>query len=327
MTIFQSKPLLLKLYVKLAQPESDLHFIGALFLFELCLCVVIIHLIPYTEIDWSAYMSQVTQYQVGERNYYNIRGGTGPLVYPAGFLYLYSWLKTLTSVDGMDIVSSASSTTSSSIYMGQLIFIGFYMFQLTIVLWIYSLVARKYTNNLSTSLTKKEKVQEEVASVTVANSVWSWRLAMLLCCLSKRIHSIYILRLFNDGPAMMILYASVILFIYGKWKVGCIVYSMAVSIKMNVLLFAPGLLLLLLQSQSNLLGTIQCLSICAIVQLIIGWPFLVTYPTAYVRKSFELDRVFMHQWTVNWKVRFGCITLDCSIVSSRCSLLSKIFCY
>jgi alpha-1,3-mannosyltransferase len=314
MTIFNSKPLLLKLYVKLAQSESDVYFVGALLLFELCLCVFIIHLIPYTEIDWSAYMSQVTQYQAGERNYYNIRGGTGPLVYPAGFLYLYSWLKTLTTVDGIKIFSA--STTDSSIYMGQLIFIGFYMFQLTIVLWIYSLVARNYSNNLLVSLTKKEKVKEEVAYVTVANSVWSWRLAMLLCCLSKRIHSIYILRLFNDGPAMMLLYASVIFFIYGKWKVGCIVYSMAVSIKMNVLLFAPGLLLLLLQSQSNLLGTIQCLSICAIVQVMIGWPFLVTYPIAYIRKSFELDRVFMHQWTVNWKVRLDICSLIVVLVYS-----------
>ena len=29
----------------------------------------------------------------GERDYHNIRGGTGPLVYPAGFLYLFSGLR------------------------------------------------------------------------------------------------------------------------------------------------------------------------------------------------------------------------------------------
>jgi len=70
---------------------------------------------------------------------------------------------------------------------------------------------------------------------------------------------------------------------------------------MNVLLFAPGLLLLLLQSQPNLTGTLICLSICASVQLILGAPFLLTYPVSYLRKAFELDRVFFYKWTVNWK--------------------------
>ena len=32
-----------------------------------------------------------------------------------------------------------------------------------------------------------------------------------------------------------------------KWFLGCIFYSIAVSIKMNILLFAPGLLYLLLR--------------------------------------------------------------------------------
>jgi alpha-1,3-mannosyltransferase len=211
-------------------------------------------------------MDQVSIYQAGERNDYNIRGGTGPLVYPAGFLYVYSWLQTLTSlsIDG----KKAAATATSSIYRGQQIFVLFYLIQATIVLWIYSLVARQYHNHLSASLSKKRKDDEETIPLRVANSVWSWRMAMHLCCLSKRIHSIYILRLFNDGPAMMLLYLSIILFIYGRWKVGCVVYSTAVSIKMNILLFAPGLLLLLLQSQSNLLETILCLAIFAMVQLI-----------------------------------------------------------
>ena len=40
---------------------------------------------PYTEIDWKAYMQEVEGYLSGERNYERIRGDTGPLVYPAGF--------------------------------------------------------------------------------------------------------------------------------------------------------------------------------------------------------------------------------------------------
>ena len=85
------------------------------------------------------------------------------------------------------------------------------------------------------------------------------------------------------------------------WRVGCVVYSLAVSIKMNVLLFAPGLLLLLVQSQPNWGHTAICLGICAGVQLVLGAPFLTTHPVSYLRKAFELDRVFFYEWTVNWK--------------------------
>lgn len=43
-----------------------------------------------TEIDWVAYMQEVKGFLDGERNYLNLRGDTGPLVYPAGFVYIYS---------------------------------------------------------------------------------------------------------------------------------------------------------------------------------------------------------------------------------------------
>jgi alpha-1,3-mannosyltransferase len=39
---------------------------------------------------------------------------------------------------------------------------------------------------------------------------------ILLLCISKRVHSIYMLRLFNDGIAMLIFYISVILLIEGR---------------------------------------------------------------------------------------------------------------
>ncbi|CAD0094745.1 unnamed protein product [Aureobasidium vineae] len=55
-----------------------------------------------TEIDWTAYVEQVTQYLAGERDYTKIQGGTGPLVYPAAHVYIYQILYRVTD-QGTDI--------------------------------------------------------------------------------------------------------------------------------------------------------------------------------------------------------------------------------
>ena len=253
-------------------------------------------------------MQEVTTWQEGERDYLQIRGGTGPLVYPAGFLYLYGALKWLAGGDGSDIHSA------------QVAFAILYVANAAIVLLLYTVVARRFSDKIisssSSSFVKEiasekglnfSKVKDRVA----ADTVWSWRIAMILCCLSKRIHSIFMLRLFNDAPAMFLLYISTWLFSKAKWNIGCIVFSLAVSIKMNILLFAPGLLLLLLQSSENLRETVECLGICAAVQLVLGAPFLATYPVSYIRKAFEFDRIFFYKWTVNWKVSQEPILIRC----------------
>lgn len=59
----------------------------------------------------------------GERDYVNIRGGTGPLVYPAGFLYLFAALRWLTG--GGDVAA------------GQAAFAGLYLATQAVVLGLY----------------------------------------------------------------------------------------------------------------------------------------------------------------------------------------------
>ena len=41
-----------------------------------------------TEIDWSTYVQQVEAFLNGVRDYSLIKGDTGPVVYPAGHLYI-----------------------------------------------------------------------------------------------------------------------------------------------------------------------------------------------------------------------------------------------
>ena len=69
---------------------------------------------------------------------------------------------------------------------------------------------------------------------------------------------------------------------------------------MNVLLFSPGLGLVLL----NKVGwrrLILLVLLCAGLQLLLGAPFLLENPRGYLVRSFELSRQFLYQWTVNWR--------------------------
>lgn len=50
-----------------------------------------------TEIDWVAYMQEVAGPLGGEFDYTKLRGDTGPLVYPAGFVYIFAALHWITS--------------------------------------------------------------------------------------------------------------------------------------------------------------------------------------------------------------------------------------
>jgi len=240
------------------QPEDrrrPLHFAAFLLLADAALVALIIAFVSYTKIDWDAYMSQVDAFRDGERDYTKIEGDTGPLVYPAGFLYVYSAIKFL---------------TAGQVFPAQILFGVLYIVNLSLVLLLY--------------------VKSEVLP-------W-WALGLL--CLSKRVHSIFVLRLFNDCVAMTLLHAAMVLIVYHKWYLGLIIFSGAVSVKMNVLLFAPSLFLLMLKAMS-IKGVFVALLGAAGVQVLLGMPFLLSYPVEYIARAFNLGRVFIHFWSVNFK--------------------------
>ncbi|GAB7343257.1 hypothetical protein MBLNU457_1313t2 [Dothideomycetes sp. NU457] len=94
---------LVKRGLSIAQDHRQTTWIAPLLLLaDVALCGLIIWKVPYTEIDWKAYMQQVAQYVAGQRNYSKIRGDTGPLVYPATHVYIYRLLYDVTD-RGTDI--------------------------------------------------------------------------------------------------------------------------------------------------------------------------------------------------------------------------------
>ncbi|XP_038672834.1 dol-P-Man:Man(5)GlcNAc(2)-PP-Dol alpha-1,3-mannosyltransferase isoform X1 [Scyliorhinus canicula] len=242
----------------LFKPQYTLPVAACLWLAEICVNLWVIRKVPYTEIDWRAYMSEVEGVINGTYDYTQLKGDTGPLVYPAGFVYIFMVLYYITD-------------HGANIHLGQYMFAIFYLITLLLVFRIYH---------------QTKKVPPFVF--------------FFMCCASYRIHSIFILRLFNDPIAMMILYMAVNLFLSNRWSLGCCFFSLAVSVKMNILLFAPGLLFLLI-SEFGLLRTIPKLCICAVLQVVLGLPFLIENPVGYVARAFDLGRQFLFKWTVNWR--------------------------
>ncbi|CAG9530047.1 unnamed protein product [Cercopithifilaria johnstoni] len=238
-----------------------------LWIFDAILCTLIIWRVPYTEIDWSTYMQQVSCYEQGIRNYSKIGGDTGPIVYPAGHIWFYLLLFRITNA-GKDIRTA------------QYIFEFLYLTSLLLVFRIYYMTYRLPPFVL-----------------------------IILCCMSYRIHSIYLLRLFNDPVAMLFFYLAVNFWIGRHFLIGCIFYSLAVSVKMNILLFSPALLCILLLN-TGYWNTFKIIILCAMIQIVLALPFLLHDPFSYLQRSFDLGRVFIFKWTVNWRFLSEEIFLD-----------------
>ena len=63
---------------------------AALVVGEALITSLVVWKVPYTEIDYATYLEQAALATAGERDYARIRGAQGPLVYPAGHVWLYA---------------------------------------------------------------------------------------------------------------------------------------------------------------------------------------------------------------------------------------------
>ncbi|KAK0549375.1 dolichyl-P-Man:Man(5)GlcNAc(2)-PP-dolichol alpha-1,3-mannosyltransferase [Tilletia horrida] len=224
---------------------------------EVALTSLIVLKVPYTEIDYSTYLQQAALFaQKGVRDYFQITGDSGPCVYPAGHLYLYSLFSLFTS----------------SIFQAQVVFAVIYVVNLGIVIALY------YHAKAPTVL-------------------------LPFLALSKRLHSIYALRLFNDPLAISFLYISLLLLIRQRWTAAVITFSAALSIKMNILLFLPALAVVLFRALGFNRSLLLAVAFFAF-QVLVSLPFTLPSPTTrshYLQQAFDLSRVFLYKWTVNWR--------------------------
>ncbi len=253
--------------LKKLEAAADRHFrrlVPVALLANVALALFIVAYVPYTEIDWVAYMQEVAGVvEEGELDYRQLRGDTGPLVYPAGFVYIYTVLYYATD-------------RGRNITRAQYIFAVLHTLLVAVVVYIYRKCYRKVDGSALFPL-----------------------FIVTLLFASRRAMSLFVLRMFNDGVQMLLMYLAVALFVNQSWSLGCLVYSLSVSVKMNALLFAPGLAVLLCQARGPLGALWRVVLFCGVPQVMLGAPFLLHAPTSYLAKAFEMTRVFMYKWSVN----------------------------
>ncbi|KAK2766967.1 dolichyl-P-Man:Man(5)GlcNAc(2)-PP-dolichol alpha-1,3-mannosyltransferase [Arachnomyces sp. PD_36] len=238
--------------------------IPCLYLISPVICVTVTALLTValnsiqadTEIDWTTYMQQVSLYLSGERDYTLLKGSTGPLVYPAGHVYLYSLLHHLTD-EGRDIA------------FAQILFAFLYLFTLVIVIACY----------------RRAGVPPYIFPLLV---------------LSKRLHSVFMLRLFNDGIAATALWLTILLLQRRQWVTASALWSAGVGIKMTLLLAAPAIGIIVLLGAGVFQG-VWVGGVAILVQVLLALPFLQANPTGYASRAFEFTRQFLFKWTVNWR--------------------------
>ncbi|KAL0947030.1 hypothetical protein HGRIS_013173 [Hohenbuehelia grisea] len=132
-----------------------------------------------------------------------------------------------------------------------------------------------------------------------AGTMPNWILFLLP--LSKRLHSIFVLRLFNDAWAVVAMEAAILAYQTGMDDVGTLLFSAALSVKMSILLYLPGLLVILFKRR-GLASTLRLLATIISFQGLVAMKYLRADALAYLSSAFDLTRVFLFKWTVNWRM-------------------------
>lgn len=223
---------------------------------QAALCAWAVSRVAFTDIDFTAYKQEVHPPWHGVTfDYALLRGDTGPLVYPAGFVWLYGAL--------LHALGPAPEPWQWLFAAGQCA---------SVALWV--LVAR-------------------AQGVTHA-------LPLLALAASRRVTSLWALRLFNDGPTQLLQWAALLVAARGRLSAATVLLALAVSVKMSALLLLPALAvqLLLVVGWG---GALRHAALFVALQAAVAYPFLRAAPRAYLAGAFELTRQFEQRWSVNWQ--------------------------
>jgi hypothetical protein len=69
---------------------------------------------------------------------------------------------------------------------------------------------------------------------------------------------------------------------------------------MSIILYLPGLLVILFKSK-GILACLRHIATIALTQVLFALPFILQHWRSYFQYAFDLSRVFLYKWTVNWR--------------------------
>lgn len=108
-------------------------------------------------------------------------------------------------------------------------------------------------------------------------------------------------RCFNDCFTMLYFYIGLYLLISrNRIVLSTIFFGIALSCKMNVVLFLPGIFYIYIKKKGPIFLISQIILIL-LIQILMGLPFILTYPLSYLKGAYNVTRVFDLSESINWQ--------------------------
>ena len=126
-----------------------------------------------------------------------------------------------------------------NVRLAQWLFGGLYLINLAVVMKIYTRISKVSCQvKVKNHQVQFQHVSHSDKFLVLQAVHFPPILLLFLCVTAHRVHSIFVLRMFNDAVVMLILYIALLFMIENHWILACIVYRYSVLIHLyNVFIF------------------------------------------------------------------------------------------
>lgn len=184
---------------------------------------------PDTETVLKGYIDHARLYMSGIKDYTLFPGDNGPTNRPALHIYVCRFLAYVAQY-------------GANVVLAQVFFAFLYVFNLGLAMLCYK--------QAKVSVTKDTHIQSmSLASLIKADALFQVsNYVFPMLCLSKRLHSIYVLRCFDDGFTVMFLFLAIYQYQHKNWTAGTLCFACGLAVDMNLICALPAVAVILGQA-------------------------------------------------------------------------------